>query len=342
MAKPRLCAGARALPAPRAAACCLATLVLALALAGTTPALAQAYPSKPIRIVVPFAPGGVDITARLLQPKMQEELGQPLIIENRPGAGGVTGSVAVSKSAPDGYTLLMTASGTLISTPLLSSKPAFDPINDFSPITVVFQAVSTLVVNAALPVNSVKELVEYARRNPGKVGFASPGIGTNQHMDGEVFKTTAALDIFHVPYKGFGPLIQDLVAGHVQLSFVTYANIRPQLGSGKVKIIAVGDARRYPALPDAPTIAETLPAYQRVPGWSGALLGPPGLPKPVLARLHGAALKAIHAPDVRAKLDEGGSLVMGITPEEFTLLLRTDLERVGRIIKSLGIKVDEQ
>ena len=140
--------------------------------------LAQSFPVKPVRIVVPFAPGGVDITARLLQPRMQEDLGQPIVIENRPGAGGVTGSVAVSKSPPDGYTLLMTASGTLISTPLLASKPAFDPINDFSPITVVFQAVSTLVVNAALPVNSVKELIDYARRNPGKLGFASPGIGT--------------------------------------------------------------------------------------------------------------------------------------------------------------------
>jgi tripartite-type tricarboxylate transporter receptor subunit TctC len=304
-------------------------------------AAAQAYPAKPIRIVVPFAPGGVDITARLLQPKMQEDLGQPIIIENRPGAGGVTGSVAVSKSPPDGYTLLMTASGTLISTPLLAAKPAFDPINDFSPITVVFQAVSTLVVNAALPVNSVKELIEHARRNPGKIGFASPGIGTNQHMDGEVFKATTGLDIFHVPYKGFGPLIQDLVAGHVQLSFVTYANIRPQLGSGKVKIIAVGDARRYPALPDTPTIGETLPAYQRVPGWSGALLGPPGLPRAIATRLYSAAHKAITAPDVRAKLDEGGSLLMGLTPEEFTTLLKTDLERVGKIVKSLGIKVDE-
>ena len=304
-------------------------------------AAAQSYPSKPVRLVVPFAPGGVDITARLLQPKMQEDLGQAIIIENRPGAGGVTGSVAVINSAADGYTLLMTASGTLISTPLLAKKPAFDPLRDFSPITVVFQAVSTLVVNAALPVNSVKELIDHARRNPGKVGFASPGIGTNQHMDGEVFKATAGLDIFHVPYKGFGPSIQDLVAGHIQLGFVTYANIRPQLGSGKVKIIAVGDARRYPALPDVPTIAETLPAYQRVPGWSGALLGPPGLLKPILSRLHGAALKAINTPEVRAKLDEGGSLVMGITPEEFTILLKTDLERVGKIIKSLGIKVDE-
>jgi tripartite-type tricarboxylate transporter receptor subunit TctC len=313
----------------------------ALGLLLSSVALAQSYPSKPIRIVVPFAPGGVDITARLLQPKMQEDLGQPIIIDNRPGAGGVTGSVAVSKSAPDGYTLLMTASGTLISTPLLAAKPAFDPVNDFSPITVVFQAVSTLVVNAALPVNSVRELIDYARRNPGKVGFASPGVGTNQHMDGEVFKATAGLDIFHVPYKGFGPSIQDLVAGHVQLGFVTYANIRPQLASGKVKIIAVGDPRRYAPLPDVPTIAETLPAYQRVPGWSGALLGPPGLPKPILGRLHGAALKAINTPEVRAKLDEGGSLVMGLTPEEFTALLKTDLERVGRIIKALGIKVDE-
>ena len=304
-------------------------------------AAAQPFPSKPIRIVVPFAPGGVDITARLLQPKMQEDLGQPIIIENRPGAGGVTGSVAVSKSVPDGYTLLMTASGTLISTPLLASKPAFNPINDFSPITVVFQAVSTLVVNAALPVNSVKELIDYARRSPGKIGFASPGIGTNQHMDGEVFKATAGLDIFHVPYKGFGPSIQDLVAGHIQLGFVTYANIRGQLATGKVKIIAVGDPRRYTGLPDVPTISETLPSYQRVPGWSGALLGPPGLSKPILSRLHGAALKAINTPEVRAKLDEGGSLVMGITPEEFTTLLKTDLERVGKIIKALGIKVDE-
>ncbi len=301
----------------------------------------QPSPAKPIRIVVPFAPGGVDITARLLQPKMQEDLGQPIIIENRPGAGGVTGSVAVSKSVPDGYTLLMTASGTLISTPLLASKPAFNPINDFSPITVVFQAVSTLVVNAALPVNSVKELIDYARRSPGKIGFASPGIGTNQHMDGEVFKATAGLDIFHVPYKGFGPSIQDLVAGHIQLGFVTYANIRGQLATGKVKIIAVGDPRRYTGLPDVPTISETLPSYQRVPGWSGALLGPPGLSKPILSRLHGAALKAINTPEVRAKLDEGGSLVMGITPEEFTTLLKTDLERVGKIIKALGIKVDE-
>jgi tripartite-type tricarboxylate transporter receptor subunit TctC len=304
-------------------------------------ALAQPFPAKPVRVVVPFAPGGVDITARLLQPRMQEDLGQPIIIENRPGAGGVTGSVAVSKAAPDGYTLLMTASGTLISTPLLSKNPSFDPVNDFTPITVVFQAVSTLVVNAALPVTNVRDLIDHARRNPGKVGFASPGVGTNQHMDGEVFKATAGLDIFHVPYKGFGPSIQDLVAGHIQLGFVTYANIRPQMNSGKVKIIAVGDAKRYPGLPDVPTIAETLPAYVRVPGWSGALLGPPGLPGAITARVNSAALKAIHAPEVRAKLEEGGSLVMGLSPAEFSALLKNDLERVGRIVKTLGIKVDE-
>ena len=317
------------------------TLIPALVLCAATSSPAQVFPSKPIRMVVPFVPGGVDITARLLQPAMQEDLGQQIIIENRPGAGGVTGSIAVSRAAPDGYTLLMTASGTLISTPLMSKNPPFNPVTDFTPITVTFQAVSTLVVNSALPVNSVKELIDYARRNPGKLSFASPGIGTNQHMDGEVFKATAGIDIVHVPYKGFGPSIADLVAVHVELGFVTYANIRPHLASGKVRIIAVGDAKRYPRLPDVPTIAETLPSYVMIPGWSGALLGPPGLPHPIAARLNGAAVKAIHTPEVLAKLDEGGSLVIANSPEEFAALLKGDLERVGRIIKALGIHIEE-
>ena len=317
------------------------TRLLPVALLLPFAALAQSFPTKPIRVVVPFPPGGVDITARLLQPKMQEDLGQPIIVENRPGSGGMAGSAVVAKSPPDGYTLLMTTSGTLVNAPLLAKDVPFDPIRDFTPITVVFQAVSTLVVNAALPAKTVKELLDYAKANPGKLSFASPGVGTNQHIDGEIFRHAAGVNMLHVPYKGFGQSIQDLIAGHVQLGFVTFANIRPHLGAGKVRLLAVGDATRYPAIPDVPAIAETLPAFQRIPGWSGAFLGPAGLPKPVLARLHGAAVKAIHAPEVRAKLEAGGSRIMAITPEEFAQLLKSDLENAGRTLKTLGIKAED-
>ena len=314
------------------------TLFLAGALVASAAASAQTYPDRPIHLVVPFAPGGVDVTARLLQPGLQQDLGQPIVIENRPGAGGVTGTVVVSKSPPDGFTLLMTTSGTLVNAPLLAKTPPFDPIKDFTPITVTFQAVSTLVVNAALPIHSVKELVDYARQNPGKLGFASAGIGTNQHIDGETLKTLAGIDMVHVPYKSFGQSIADLTAGHVQLGFNTLAQIRPHVASGKVRLIAVGDAKRYAALPDVPTIAETMPGFARVPGWSGAILGPAGLPAPILARLNGATVKAIHRPEVRARLEEGGSVAIANTPEEFTALMRGDIERMTRVIRTLNLQ----
>jgi tripartite-type tricarboxylate transporter receptor subunit TctC len=317
----------------------LSVLTLASCLASGV--FAQAFPSKPVRIIVPFPPGGVDVTARLLLPRMQEDLGQPVIIENRAGAGGVTGSLYVAKSPPDGYTVMMNASGPLIVAPFLSKNVPFDTVKDFTPITVLLQNTNLLLVKSSLPVNTVAELVEYAKKNPGKLSYASTGIGTNQHLDGELFKKAAGVDMVHVPYKGFGPALQDLIGGQVDLGFYVLTILKAMVGTGKFKLIAVSDAKRYSGLPGVPTIAETVPAFQKTPTWTGGVLGPAALPAPIVRRWHGALIKAVEVPEVRAKLEDSGAVVIANSPDEFAAMIRSDIEITGRAVKGVNIKIEE-
>ena len=301
-------------------------------------ALAQAYPTKPIRVVVPFPPGGVDLPMRLIQARMAESLGQPIVIENRPGANGYIGSENVARSAPDGYSVLATSASTIVSGPLISKSVPFDPVKDFTPVTMLTRSVNVFVLNS-LQIKSVKELIDLAKRSPGKLSYASSGVGSSQHLDGEAFKLAAGVNMVHVPYKGGGPEVQAILAGEIEVALVTYQQIHSYLASGKVRILATYDGKRFPGLAAVPDVIETLPNFQKSASWIG-VLGPAGLPRPITMRLYEAITKAINAPDTRSKLDSD-SLIVANTPDEFVEAMRIDIEQTSRIVKSLGIKFEE-
>lgn len=305
-------------------------------------AQAQAFPSKPIRMIVPFPPGGVDTTLRLMQNAMAEDLGQPIVIENRGGANGFIGSELVAKAAPDGYTLLATTSSTLIAGPLVSANVPFDPIKDFTPITMVYLTISTLGARASAPFNSVKELIDFARRNPGKLSYGSSGIGSAQHLDGETFKLVAGTDIVHIPYKGGGPQAQGLVSGEIDVSFQPLQQLRPFQSGGKIKLLAFYNGPRPADLTSIPDLADAVPGFKAGPGFIG-LLGPAKLPAPVLARLNAAAVKSITQPDTRAKMEANGAIVVAGTAESFAEALRSGLDSTRKYveqIKARGVKFE--
>jgi tripartite-type tricarboxylate transporter receptor subunit TctC len=310
-------------------------LFSALCICAAPGALAQAWPSRPIRMVVPFPPGAADIPARLIAPKMQAELGQPVFIDNRAGANGIIGSDAVAKSPPDGYTVLFTASSTIIANQYLFKTIPYTPA-DFTPVSIVLDTPNLLMAHPSTPFNSLKELVEQAKRSPGKFTYASSSIGSAAHMEGEGFKTAAGLDIVHVPYKGFGAAIPELLAGRVDLMPVPYFVVKAMIASGKLKPIAVSDSARYAKLPQLPALSEVAPGFHRAPAWLG-VLGPAKLPRPVVGRLNAAIVKAVNAPDVRARFNDDGMIVFGNTPEQFAEVMRQDIAFVSKMVKTLGI-----
>jgi tripartite-type tricarboxylate transporter receptor subunit TctC len=314
---------------------------LAVASAGTT--IAQEFPSKPVRIVVPFPPGGVDVTIRQMQKIMSDELGQPVLIDNRPGANGFIGTELVARSAPDGYTVLATSSSTMISGVLVSSKVPFDVIRDFTPVTMLNMTVSTLIAKPGVPFGNVRELIDYAKKYPGKVAYASTGIGSAQHLDGEFFKVTAAVDLNHIPYKGFGPVVQAVAAGEVDVAFMTVAAANSLLQGGKARPLAHYNGPRPPSLPvGTPEMAATVPQFRATPGWIG-LFAPAALPRPILLRLNGAAVKSL-TPDMRARNAEIGTTIVGDTPEEFSGKIKAGLESTAGVVKQLkaiGVKFED-
>ena len=313
-----------------------------LAMFATGAAWSQAFPTKPIRLIVPFPPGGVDVTIRLIQNQMAEDLGQPIVLENRGGANGFIGSEIVAKAAPDGHTILATTSSTLVAGPLVSTNVPFDPIKDFTPITMVYLTISALGAKASLPANSVRELVDYAKKNPGKLSYGSSGIGSAQHLDGETFKLVAGTDIVHIPYKGGGPQAQGLVAGEIDITFQPLQQLKPFLNGGKIKLLAYYNGPRPADLANIPDLADAVSGFKAGPGFIG-LLGPAKMPAPVLARLNAAAVKAITAPDTRAKLEANGAIIVAGTPESFAAELKSGLEGTRKYveaIKARGIKFE--
>jgi tripartite-type tricarboxylate transporter receptor subunit TctC len=312
-----------------AAAC----LVLSLA------AHSQAYPSKPLRMIVPYAPGGIDPFARVMMPKMVELLGQPIVLENRPGANGMIGSEIVARAAPDGYTILFVTSSTVVGGVFLIKDVRFDPVKDLTPISLMFEPTHVVATPASFPVNSMKELVAYAKRNPGKISYGSSGIGSIFHLNGELLRIAADIDIVHVPYRGSAPLATELLAGRVELAFPALNNMRPFLGSGKVKLLAVAEPKRLPSLPTIPTVAETFPGFQKAPSWI-AMFGPSGLSREIVDRLHHTIAAALNAPEVRKFHDDNGSQILADTPERLSEKLKADLEKVGRLIRQLNIQAE--
>src|SRR5258706_13012129 len=276
-------------------------------------ALAQPWPSRPVKIVVPFPPGnGTDMLGRLMAPKMARALGQAVVVENRGGANGMIGAEAVARSAPDGYSILFTSPSTHVTSIFLSKNLPYDPVKDFTPITAAVEPVTVMIVNPSVPASSVKELIAYAKAHPGKLDYSSPGIGAVFHMPGELFKLGAGLDIVHVPYKGASPALAGVAAGEVSIGFTSLASVLPHMRSGKVKVLAVLEANRHPGLPLVPSIAEFVPGFEKPASWFG-LFGPAALPAPVLARLHEEIVKSLKERDVGAKIDELAMSVIAIT-----------------------------
>ena len=310
----------------------------AAALALAAPAGAQtAYPQKPIRLVAPFAPGGgTDILARLVGQKASEMLGQQIIVDNRGGAGGTVGTEIAAKAPPDGYTLILVSASHAIN-PGLYPKLPYDSVNDFAPITQIATSPGILVVNPSLPVKSVKDLIALARARPGQINYASAGSGTPPHLAGELFKVMANIDMVHVPYKGNAPAFTDVIGGHVSLIFPTMPSAMPFIKSGRLRAVAVTSAKRSPAAPDIPTIAESgLPGYEAT-SWYG-ILAPARTPAPIVAQLNQVLVSVIGAPDMKDKLAAQGLDPVGNTPQQFAAVIRSEIEKWVKVVKASGAK----
>jgi tripartite-type tricarboxylate transporter receptor subunit TctC len=312
-------------------------LALLAAIAWSVPAYAQDYPNRPITIVVPFPPGAsTDASARITQDPMSQALRQPIVIDNRAGAGGTTGSAAVAGAKPDGYTLLVTVNAPITMNKYMQKNFPYDPKTAFAPISLMADSVLALAVNAALPVASARELIDYAKKNPGKLAYGSAGIGSGHHIAGEQLKKITGIDMVHVPYRGGGPAIQDLVAGNIQVSFGTLPAVLPQAQAGKIRIIALVDTKRHPDLPDIPTIEETVPGVLGIV-WVG-LFAPAGTPAPIVDKLNASMVGALKMPDVIAKLKLQGLTPRSSTPAELQKLIDVEVDDWGKVIPAIGIQ----
>jgi tripartite-type tricarboxylate transporter receptor subunit TctC len=319
----------------------IAMLIGAAMLPMATPASAQTptYPDKPIRIVVPFPVGGIaDTFGREIGRKLTEAWGQPVVIDNRTGAGGNIGADIVAKSPPDGYTLVMGNIGThAVNLSLFPSMP-FDTIKDFTPIVHVLDAEGLLVVNPSITATTVPELIALARSQPGKPSYGSGGVGTTSHLAGELFKSMTKVDIVHVPYKGNVPAITDLLGGQTSMAFATMPTVLPHVRAGKLRPLAVLGAVRSPALPDVPTVAESVPGFE-VSNWIG-LFGPAGMPPVIVARLNAEVQKIMRSPEIQKRLETEGAKFIPMTPDQFAAFQKAEITKWAKTIKDANIKVD--
>jgi len=315
-------------------------VVAALLVLSTGTAVAQAWPAKPIRIVVPFPAGGsTDIVGRLLADKLSQSLGQAVVVDNRAGAGGTSGSDVAAKSASDGYTFLLGTSSTHAIAPALYPKLAYDPVKDFAPVSLLGTATILMVVHPSVPAKSVAEFVALAKAKPGAMMFGSTGNGSVSHLTAEYFKSLAGIDMQHVPYKGDTPMTLDLVAGRVQVAFGTAVAFLPQVQGGKLNALAVTDAKPSPVAPQLPTVAASgLPGFEALQ-WFG-MLAPAGTPREIVARVNTEIGKALQQPDVQEKLKGLGMQIVGGPPEQFGSFMRAEAGKWAKIVKDSGAKVD--
>ena len=316
----------------------LAATVCAAAMLQSAGAAAQAWPAKPLRVVVPFPPGGsTDIVARIVAQKLGERLGQSMVIENRGGAGGTLGAAQVAKAAPDGYTLLVASTSTHVVAPGVYPKLDYDPTKDFAPISLMAVSPYLLVVNPALPARSVKDLVDLARRQPGKLNYASAGVGSTTHLAMEMLKAASNTYMLHIPYNGNGPAGTAVISGQVEVLFGSLPALLPHAKGGRVRALAVGTLARAPSMPDVPTVAES--GY---PGFDAslwlALMAPAGTPQPIIDRLHKELVTVVQAADTREALDKAGAEPLTSSPAELAALVRDGVVKYAKIIKTAGVK----
>ena len=310
------------------------------ALIAASPVFAQAYPSKPVRVVVPFPPGGaVDFYARVVANPLSELLGQPVVVDNKAGASGMIGADLVAKSAPDGYTLLLGNIASLAINAGIYPKMTYDPVKDLTPIIRTVDVNYVMAVHPSLPANSVAELIAYAKANPGKLAYGSAGSGSLPHLSVELMKSLTGIDLVHVPYKGGGPMVTDLLGGSVQIVIADQANLMPHVKTGKLRALAVGSPKRSPNYPDIPTFAEAGLVGFEATAWQG-LVGPTGMPSDVVQRINEAVNKVMAMPDVRERLVAGGLDPVGGTPEEFGRFIRSEIVRWSKIAKDVGAKAE--
>ena len=315
--------------------CC----ALLLALLTASQVCAQSYPNKPIRLVLPYPPGGgTDVIARPLAQKLTENLGQQVIVDTRGGANGNIGMEFVAKSPPDGYTLLFALSAQFAVNPSLYPKLPYDPVRDYAPISLLANAPYLLIVHPSLPVKSVPELLAFVKQRPGQLAYSSAGNGSGAHLAGEMLRSLARVNFVHVPYKGIGLAMPDLIAGQVQLSFVTYTAAGPHVKTGRLRALGVTTAKRSPTLPDLPAIAESVPGYDSAV-WYG-FAAPAGTPGETVARLNSEVLRVLAAPDFRSRIMLEAVAPIGSTAEEFGSFIRSEIARWAQVVKDSGAKVD--
>jgi tripartite-type tricarboxylate transporter receptor subunit TctC len=303
-------------------------------------AAAQSYPTKPLRIIVMYTAGStIDIMARLIAPKLTEALGQPVIVENRPGAGGAIGMDMAAKAPPDGHTLTIGATGPSVTNPLLYPKTPFDPLRDFAYISLIATGPAVIAVHPSIPAKTVKDLVALAKARPGQLNYGTAGIGTSPHLAGELFRQVTAADIVHVPYKGNAEAITDLLGGQISIVFTGVPPVVPLMQAGKIKLLATTGNKRIATIPDLPTIAEAGYPGASMGIWYG-LVAPAATPKDILARLHREITRIQALPDVRERFAQLGTEATTSTPEQFTTLVREELVKWGKVIKAAGVKVE--
>ena len=318
----------------------LLLLAVLLAASAAFPLYAQTYPAKPLRMIIPYPPGGGnDTLGRLFAAKLGERLGQPVVVENRPGAGTMIGTEAAAKSAPDGYTILLSSIATHALSPNLYSRVPYDPVKDFEPITLLGIAPTVLVVNPEVGAKNLAELISLARAKPGTLAYASGGNGTPPHINAEVFKAVAGVDLLHVAYKGGGPALVDLIAGRVHVMLDTAASAMPHVRSGKLRALALSAPKRSAEYPELPTFAEAgLPQYDTNAWYS--VHAPAGTPREIVRRLNAELVASVRDADVLARFKQLSTEPVGNSPEEFAAFVRAELEKYARVIKAAGIKLD--
>lgn len=316
----------------------IATIFLVAPVVVVTPACSQEWPSRPIRLLTPLAAGGAaDVLGRVVGDELFSVLKQPIVIENRPGAGGTLAATTVMRAQPDGYTLLLGTAGALSISPILSRNAPYDPVKDFTPLALAVELPICLVVHKGLPVNNVSEFVAYAKSHPGKLSFGSSGPNTTHHLAGEYLKAKAGIDMLHVPYRGGNPAMNDLLTGQIPVLFATLSTAIPHIESGNIKVLGLVEGKRSASHPNIPTIGESVPGYA-VPSSFIGFLAPAELPAPLKHRISATLIKALGTPSVRKSLEASGFDVTPGTPDAFEEVLRASVERFRQIVTDAGIQ----